>query len=123
MTESRAAQAMPVQSARPADPTEPRTLADAMERTVPLLFGGFSRASPVRMVCFNIHTSPLWGAFFILVNLASCAFISMMPEVPRAAAARGSTPPPRAFGAPICIPGARCRPRSARLQPSSRLPP
>jgi hypothetical protein len=80
-TESRAAQAMPLQSLQPADPTEPRTLADAMERTVPLLFGGFTRASPVRMVCFNVHTSPLWGAFFMLVNLASCAFIALMPEV------------------------------------------
>ena len=33
------------------------------------------------MVCFKMHRSPLWGAFFMLVNMASCIFISIIPEV------------------------------------------
>eukprot|EP00291_Cryptomonas_curvata_P013773 CAMPEP_0172203008 /NCGR_PEP_ID=MMETSP1050-20130122/31011_1 /TAXON_ID=233186 /ORGANISM="Cryptomonas curvata, Strain CCAP979/52" /LENGTH=175 /DNA_ID=CAMNT_0012881107 /DNA_START=178 /DNA_END=701 /DNA_ORIENTATION=- len=52
--------------------SEVQTLDDAAERSLTLLFGGFSRSSRI-----------LWRAFFAAVNLASCIYIAAVPEIYR----------------------------------------
>ena len=73
-----------LKSVRVVDIKEPRTLDEAMEHTMPYFFGGFTRQSPVRAKCFQMNRSAKWKACFIIINLANCLYITLVPEVDRA---------------------------------------
>lgn len=60
---------------------EPKTLDDAVPLSCPLLFGGFSRRSPIRQKCFEIQNSTMWASIFLLVTLANSLYIAMGPEI------------------------------------------
>ena len=59
----------------------PLRIEDAEMRSVPLLFGGLSRQSPLRMKCFSIMHSKLWGSFFFTVTLLSCISSALVVEL------------------------------------------
>ena len=63
---------------------EPRSLEEASAHTMPYFFGGFTRQSPVRAKCFQMNRSAKWKACFIVINLANCLYITLVPEVNRA---------------------------------------
>jgi len=44
----------------------PRTLEEAVPVALPLIFGGLSRTSPIRLKCFQISRDKTWGVFFLL---------------------------------------------------------
>ena len=58
----------------------PRNLQEAVPRSLPLLCGGFSRMSPVRIKCFEIYISPVWNTFFALTSVANAFVIAIAPE-------------------------------------------
>lgn len=60
----------------------PRTLDEAELRSVPWLFGGLTRQSPLRIKCFAIMNSGSWGGIFYTSTLFSCVYVAVVVEMP-----------------------------------------
>jgi hypothetical protein len=58
---------------------KPATLQDAEPVSCPYLFGGFTRRSQIRQVCFRIHSSVKWEVFFIFMTMANSIYIATAP--------------------------------------------
>jgi len=61
----------------------PRKLEDAEVVSCPLLFGGFSRRSPFRTICFKMWTSELWNGLFFFATLLACIWSGAAVEIPQ----------------------------------------
>ena len=60
---------------------EPSTMEDSVAISCPLIFGGFSRRSPVRQQCFDIKHNLWWQSFFLGVTVANSLYIAIAPEI------------------------------------------
>ena len=60
---------------------EPKSIEDAVIISCPLIFGGFSRRSPVRQQCFDIKQNLWWQSFFLSVTVANSLYIAIAPEI------------------------------------------
>lgn len=60
----------------------PRNIKEAVPISLPLLYGGLSRASPIRQKCFMICNDKSWNIMFLLFLLANCAYIAFVPDDP-----------------------------------------
>ena len=58
----------------------PKKLEDAEPRSCPLIFGGLSRQSPLRIKCFMIMRSTIWSVLFYMNTVVSCLFSLFVVE-------------------------------------------
>jgi len=58
---------------------KPTTLHDAAHLSCPLLFGGFSRNSPIRQVCFTIQGSVYCQTIFMIITAGNSLYIATSP--------------------------------------------
>jgi len=65
----------------PADANNFDRLEDTTPLSCKLLFGGFTHQSMIRRKCFDVHKSPFWGSFFVLVTLANASVIAVRPSL------------------------------------------
>ena len=65
----------------PKDDTTFNRIEDTTPVACRFLFGGFSHQSLVRKKCFEVHKSPFWGSFFVLVTIANAAVIAVRPSL------------------------------------------
>ena len=59
----------------------PKTLDDAEQHVLSLIFGGFSRQSLLRIKCFEIMRSGAWQGFFYVNTLLSCILAAVVVEM------------------------------------------
>ena len=59
---------------------EPMSLKDCVRLSCPVFFGGFTRRSLTRQICFAIRRSLFCQAFFMVAILANCLYILLSPE-------------------------------------------
>lgn len=60
---------------------EPKSIEESVAISCPLIFGGFSRRSPVRQQCFDIKQNLWWQSFFLGVTVANSLYIAIAPEI------------------------------------------
>ena len=60
----------------------PRNMEEAVPISLPLLYGGLSRRSPLRQKCLMIVNDKSWNIVFLLFLLANCAYIAVVPDDP-----------------------------------------
>jgi hypothetical protein len=60
--------------------TGPESLEVSVERSCPLLCGGFSRSSKFRRKCFEIYASGMWASVFLVVMVTNSVLIAVTPE-------------------------------------------
>ena len=58
----------------------PKDLEDLTPVSCNLLFGGFSRQSPIRIKAFQIYRSTMWSTLFLAVTLANTIYITIVPQ-------------------------------------------
>ena len=60
---------------------EPNSLDECVLVSCPLIFGGFSRRSPIRQQCFEIKKNLWWQSFFLCVVISNSLYIALAPEL------------------------------------------